>query len=404
MIFIYRLLYSILKFLVLALQPFLNASLKRWVQLRGLAFENSNNLSGVIWFHASSGEIEYCKSVIREIKNKNPNQKIVVSYSSASAEKLFSNIREHVDLFFPLPWDQPLRLLRIIDSLKPISLVFSRTDLWPELIHQAFAKNIPISVISFNPNLNGLSGFVLSKLLRKFKYISCVDEKISISVAALAPQALIKYEGDTRFDQVFFRLSQPTKLSFKCDSALLVMGSTWPEDDAVLFPKLANLKAQGLKFILSPHEVSPSHIAQIEEQIKNLGLSAQSLSTSLNLQTGFVDFSQDVLIIDQIGFLADCYRFANIAFVGGSFKQKVHSVMEPLCCGLHVLHGPYYKNNPEAVRYQDQYAHCISNSEEFEKLALEFKAATKNDVLFEMKKNLLASQKVAEKILSLTAH
>jgi 3-deoxy-D-manno-octulosonic-acid transferase len=401
MILIYRLFYALLKFLVLVLQPFLSANLKRWVQLRGLTFENKAGLTQVIWFHASSGEIEYCKSVIREIKLKNPQQKIVVSYSSGSAEKLFSNIRDYVDLFFPLPWDQPMRLLPLLESLKPVSLIFSRTDLWPELIHQVHEKKIPIAVISFNPNLDGFSGFVLSKLLKKFNYISCVDEKISMSVASLAPQALIKYEGDTRFDQVFFRLSQATKLSFKCDSPLLVMGSTWPEDETVIVPSLNNLKTQGFKFIISPHEVAASNIERLEGLL--MGLSFQKLSTSLNTQTGFIDFNTDILIIDQIGFLADCYRFANVAFVGGSFKQKVHSVMEPLCCGLHVLHGPHYKNNPEAVRYQNQYAHVFSKTEEFEKLALQLKMASKNDVLFDMKKNLMASKKVAEKILSLTA-
>lgn len=403
MILIYRLLYALLKFLVLVLQPFLNANLKRWVQLRGLAFENKTGLTGVIWFHASSGEIEYCKSVIREIKLKNPQQKIVVSYSSGSAEKLFGNIRDQVDMFFPLPWDQPIRLIQIIDSLKPLSLVFSRTDLWPELIHQAHIRKIPLAAISFSPNLIGLSGFVLSKLLKKFNYISCVEEKIGLAVADLAPQALIKHEGDTRFDQVFYRLSQATKLSFKCDSPLLVMGSTWPEDELFLLPKLLKLKTEGFKFVLSPHEVAFNNIERLENALTLLGLKHQKLSSCINSLTGYIDFSQDVLIIDQIGFLADCYRFANVAFVGGSFKQKVHSVMEPLCCGLHVLHGPYYKNNPEAVRYQNQYAHVVTSSEEFEKLALQFKMATKNDVLFEMKKNLLASQKVAEKILDLTA-
>jgi 3-deoxy-D-manno-octulosonic-acid transferase len=402
MISIYRVVYSLLKFLVLVLQPFLSANLKRWVQLRGLAFENKAGLTQVIWFHASSGEIEYCKSVIREIKLKNPQQKIVVSYSSGSAEKLFSNILEQVDLFFPLPWDQPVELLQIIDSLKPLSFVFSRTDLWPELIHQVHEKKIPIAVISFNPNLDGFSGFVLSKLLKKFNYISCVDEKISMSVASLAPQALIKYEGDTRFDQVFFRLSQATKLSFNCDSPLLVMGSTWPEDETVIVPSLNNLKTQGFKFIISPHEVAASNIERLEGLL--MGLSFQKLSTSLNTQTDFIDFNTDILIIDQIGFLADCYRFANVAFVGGSFKQKVHSVMEPLCCGLHVLHGPHYKNNPEAVRYQNQYAHVFSKTEEFEKLVLQFKMVSKSDVLFDMKKNLMASKKVAERILNLTAH
>ncbi len=55
------------------------------------------------------------------------------------------------------------------------------------------------------------------------------------------------------------------------------------------------------------------------------------------------------MIIDQVGILADLYAWADWAFVGGSFKKQVHSVMEPLAQGCKTFFGPYYGNNREAI-------------------------------------------------------
>ena len=41
-----------------------------------------------------------------------------------------------------------------------------------------------------------------------------------------------------------------------------------------------------------------------------------------------------------------------MAFVGGSFRRSVHSVMEPLAAGCRTLVGPYHVNNREAVDFQ----------------------------------------------------
>jgi 3-deoxy-D-manno-octulosonic-acid transferase len=54
-----------------------------------------------------------------------------------------------------------------------------------------------------------------------------------------------------------------------------------------------------------------------------------------------------------VGILADLYRNATWAFIGGSFKSKVHSVMEPLCCAIPVITGPRIHNSPEAMKYNN---------------------------------------------------
>jgi len=57
-----------------------------------------------------------------------------------------------------------------------------------------------------------------------------------------------------------------------------------------------------------------------------------------------------VLLIDTVGILADLYKYAHIAFVGGSFKQGIHNVMEPAIYGIPVLFGPVHSSSIDAGR------------------------------------------------------
>jgi 3-deoxy-D-manno-octulosonic-acid transferase len=154
--------------------------------------------------------------------------------------------------------------------------------------------------------------------------------------------------GDTRFDQVQFRLKNPKALPAQLRPTLpaLVAGSTWPQDERILIEGLAPLLLkQKIQMLLVPHEPTNAHIQSLERQLTKAGLQFQKYSD------GLAWTSAQVLIVDQVGVLAELYQWANIAFVGGSFKASVHSVMEPLGAGCLTLVGPYYSNNREALEF-----------------------------------------------------
>lgn len=391
MILIYRFFYFFLKNLVIVLAPFLSKKNQVWIKLRNSDYTKKNYFSNTYWFHASSGEIEYCKSVIRLLHEQKPEVSIVVTYSSPSAEKLFYNITEFVDQFIPLPWDEPALINNLIDYLKPKVLIFSKTDLWPELIYQAQKRKIKMGVIAHKSRA-GVSHLLTLPLLQKMTFISCQDE---VTKSELLTEGLknISADGDTRFDQVFHRLQQPSRLNIIKNSKVFICGSTWPEDEAVLFLFFNELKKQNYKIILSPHEVGNSNTERIKNELNKLNLSFQTLSDSPDIHK--IDFQSDVLIIDCIGFLADAYRFADLAFIGGSFKEKIHSVMEALCCGLPVLTGPFFKNNLEAVRYHGRFVFSATSSADALSQLKKAVLIDSEEIRTEMKKNKKASEKVA---------
>ena len=77
--------------------------------------------------------------------------------------------------------------------------------------------------------------------------------------------------------------------------------------------------------------------------------------------------NQRVVIIDSVGILAALYSIAQAAYVGGSFKQGVHNVMEPAIYGIPVIYGPVHTNSYEAVRLnQEGGGIIISNTDEFQ--------------------------------------
>ncbi len=408
MIFIYRFIYFTLKCLMRIADPFLNQKSKNWVRLRSeykKIIELENPIKNSIWVHASSGEIEYAKAVIFEIKRLKPELKIIVTYSSVSAESLFENIRNSVDYFVPLCWDSAKELQTLIHQIKPLAVMIARTDLWPEMIYQLHLQKIPISLISYFPNLSLLNTFFLRQTWPLIDFISCVDQSTAIKIKNLIPESKnrISAEGDTRFDQVFHRLEQKSKIVINSTNKIFVCGSIWPEDLNELLQMFPAVLKMNYQVILSPHDVDEAHIQQIETQLKKENYSVFRLST---LEAQKINMTFDFLLIDKIGYLADAYRESHIAFVGGSFKGRIHSVMEPLCCGLPVLTGPYYENNPEALKYSQpnensQFVFPCANATHLED---KFKAlqntSLKSKILFEMNKSKGASKQIAEIILN----
>ncbi len=408
--FIYRPLYFFLKAILFLFQKAFNPKLQSWIQLRNqtLDFVSASDRPRFL-FHASSGEIEYVKAMIRELKTLHAQVDIFVSYSSPSAIKLFENIKPFVTQFVPLPWDQPQAISKFLEKIKPHSVFFARTDLWPEFLYQLQKKRILTYIISYNPSLTFLNQLGIKYFLSAVKGLFCIHTQQVDALRSLLPNEVhVSAPGDTRFDQVFWRLQQPSKISATWNFSYAVLGSTWPEDEKVFLPILADVLSTGTKIIWCPHETAENNITRIQEIIKNKNLKSVTFSNAI--QQGPGDF--DIMIMDQIGFLADIYRNADWAFVGGSFKKKVHSVMEPLCCAIPVITGPLIQNSPEALRYNRiimnglPVVQIVKNSNDFlvavQKISHLQKVDFKKLLIGNLEQNRHATKKILQQVIRWT--
>ena len=305
-----------------------------------------------VWFHCASGEFEYAKPVIRRLKELRPDVPVVVTYFSPSVAESAARF-PGVDFAYPSPWDDPRSLSRFIERARPRALLFARTDVWPEMAEQARARGVPS--LLFSATLTEASGrsSIFARPLARLAFapldaIHCVSQADVDAFARLGFAEKCEVAGDARFDQALARLAEPKPVRdelFVDPATTLVAGSTWPEDEGPLLEAARELRGR-VKFCLVPHEPTEAHLAELESRARQIGLTTARYSQASAWPEGAV------LIVDRVGVLAELYARGRFAFVGGSFRKTVHSVMEPLAAGARTFVGPRHANNREAEDFQ----------------------------------------------------
>lgn len=304
-----------------------------------------------IWIHAASGEIEYARPLLRLLKSRYPDLPILVTTTSRSSHSIIEKLAE-IDFWGPSPWDSVKGTQHFLEEWQPRALLIARTDLWPELLSQCEKRNIPRILFSSTFHFSSENSSLESLKLWTLKKLSKIFTVSEQDCANLKIRGLknVSTGGDTRYDQVFYRLENPKTLKKELQPAdtdfVFIAGSTWPEDEKQIVPALTD---PNVRTIFAPHEVDEKHLKDLEQLLQSKNHKTQRYSRAQ-------EWSKDsVLILDQIGLLAEIYTWGQVAFVGGSFKKQVHSVMEPLAAGLYTLVGPYHSNNREAIEFQSHF-------------------------------------------------
>ena len=321
---------------------------------------NSFDRTGkLIWFHSASlGEFEQAKPII-EILKKERNENIIVTFFSPSG---YENSKKYpyADVISYLPFDTKSNAQKFVDIVKPDLFVMMRYDIWPNLIWYLKEKNIPAFLVDAtmrkdtSRQLPILKSFhkALYKDVRKILTVS-KDDAEAFKLFDLGSDA-VKVVGDTRFDRVYHKslearekhLIHPDILENK---KVLVAGSTWEQDEEVIlraFTKIAKYDKDVI-LIIAPHEPTLLHLEKIENDFS--GRLKTIRFSCLNDYT-----AERVIIIDSIGILLTLYTYADVAFVGGSFKQNIHNVLEAAVYGIPVMFGPKISGSQEAKELQER--------------------------------------------------
>ena len=404
--FIYQFLMKIVKRLSSLIAWFPHHKIQYYLEHQG-EINHLKDFNGTpIWIHASSGELEYAKSVIREIRRVYPQIPILVTHTSLSSLSQLKKLDVH--LFGVLPIDEKKSVESFLKKIQPRALLVARTDLWPELIYQLKQKNIPTFLFSAtfatgSRKSSTLTSYFLRSTihnLNRIYFVSLEDQKMCEKIYGKTEGKIL---GDTRYDQVIFRLQNSTTTFLPYYEKLIVAGSTWPEDDQVLLQTVLRLKNESWKWIWVPHENSGPQIESLKIKFEAMKINFQLFSQINNLAS-WDDL--DVVLVDEVGVLANLYPLAQVSFVGGSFKKQAHSVMEPLAAGSPVLVGPFHHNNREALEFKSRdWVLEIVSPDEFVKGCQLFNQQSKErsqKILNEVKSRCGATQSLMSELSAFT--
>lgn len=309
----------------------------------------------LIWFHSSSvGEFEQAKPIIEKL-NQHKEYIILASFLSPSGYHAAKRY-EWANIITYYPFDSRKNIKKFFDLIKPSILIFMRYDFWPNSVFEAHRRKIPVFVVDATMKKNSPRKLPLVRdfhknLFNKFTGIITISEDDKSGFLEFGVHSTkISVAGDTRYDRVYQKSQTALKQRILNeeiikDKKIFVAGSTWREDELVLFPALIKLHKyeKNLISIIVPHEPSIPALEQIEFELKDF-ISTIRFS-SLNQYSG-----EKIIIVDSVGILLILYAYANVAFVGGGFKSNIHNVLEPAVYGIPVLFGPKFSNSQEALK------------------------------------------------------
>lgn len=317
-------------------------------QLQRLEAERLARPGTLVWFHcASLGEFEQARPLIEKIKSEFPDHRILLTFFSPSGYEVRRNY-EYADIVAYLPWDTPSNAHRFVQIAQPSLAVFIKYEFWLNYsleLRQASVPLVSVSSIFRSQQIffRWYGGF-FRKTLQNFSYFFVQDDS-SVALLKSIHINTVQQCGDTRFDRVFaiHKTSRvvPVAESFKAAEKLMVVGSCWPDDLHVLVPFIQAHQNQ-LKFIIAPHEISEPSLNSVQKEI---GSSVFRFSSPPEHPEDF-----QVLLIDNVGMLANLYRYGEYAFIGGAYGKGLHNILEAACQGIPVFFGDRnYSKFREAV-------------------------------------------------------
>jgi len=364
----------------------------------------------MIWFHSASlGEFEQAKPIIEKLRAEQ-NVNILVTFFSPSG---YDNSKRYpfADLVAYMPFDFVKTITEFFEIINPNIVIFMRYDIWPNLLWQLENRKVPTMIVDATMQKNSNRKIAIVKqfhisIYKCFTNILTVSSKDASSFLDFKiPQSKIKAVGDTRFDRVYQKsITAQSKKLFRDGlfegKKIFVFGSSWEEDENVVFPAFEKLAQNNERIIMivAPHEPTEIHLEKIENYFakKNKTIRFSSKNNYSNEQ---------IIIIDSIGILLTLYFYANVAYVGGSFKQGIHNVLEPAVYGIPVIFGPKINNSLEAEELVNRGASkVVKNVEEtysiLSKLFLEddFRSKMGLNASNYVRENIGASNKIISEI------
>ena len=357
----------------------------------------SDAQGSLIWFHAASaGELEMLWSVARAMRTlpEFVSARFALSVFSPSGATRLARFQTDFSTVYcgPSPWEGEWReflgeMERRAGNI-PSCFITAKYECWPELWDTLAMRGIPLFLVNaeWRSSLrwgSRLTRWIFKRLPRS--YFFTVSPAACESISTVCGFAEARPSGDPRWDQVAQRLGRThprvEELRKLGENAALprpwvVVGSAWKEDLETLLSASISGGFSGTFWVV-PHRPSPAQCRDWWDRIEGFVPGAACLSMQQSIEEGLAPVqgtsargsfrsledsskahpvnrpSFRVVLVQEMGILAELYGIGDAAWVGGGFRTGLHSVIEPALSELWIAAGAArsgkYPEVPELV-------------------------------------------------------
>ena len=318
-----------------------------------------------IWIHAVSlGETRTAGILLQGLRQAMPHMKLLLTNGTATGREEGLKLLQEGDIQVWQAWDSPEVVERFLTAFKPRIGLLLETEVWPQLIHKAQEKGIPIMLINAR-----MSEKSLHQAQRWASLMKPAFAGLS-AVCAQAPDDAMRLKSlGASVTGIFGNL----KFDAKPDASQVAMGRAWREQLSAPVVMLASSREGEeamwlaawqtfnkqhpelqIHWLIVPRH--PQRVSEVESLITSSGLRVSRRSTwsqealfSAALLNETAQDSSVILLGDSLGEMALYYSLADAALLGGSFeKLGGQNLIEAAACACPIVMGPHTFNFAEA--------------------------------------------------------
>ncbi len=272
---------------------------------------------------------------------------VLTTVTLASASLVAGRLPPRVRHQF-VPYDVGPWIERFLDHWDPQLAIFVESEIWPVTIRELSRRSVPLVVCNARMSERSFAGWhrwpsVAEAVFGRIHHCLAQSEADAERYRQLgAPR--VTTVGNIKFDAPVPEASRTLTEALAAalgDRPVFLAASTHPGEEEVVLAAYAKALARNrdLLLVLAPrHPTRGDALVDLCE--------AAGLAVAQRSRGALPDRSTRVYVADTVGELGTFYRFARVAFLGGSLAARVggHNPIEPAGLGVAVVAGPNVRN------------------------------------------------------------
>lgn len=313
-----------------------------------------------LWIHAVSvGETLAAKPIVDEILRQRPETSMVFTTTTITGQAQARRVYPEATVTY-FPFDFAFAVRRFLEHHQPRVFATMETEIWPNVTRLSKARGLRLVLANGRISDRSFPRYrafraIVGHVLRKYDRIlarEATDRDRFIAMGA--PAEIVEVSGNVKFD--YEPDSAPLEIASQLeamigDRKVVVLGSTMEGEDEALLPEIEGLLAQQRAFVI----IAPRKPERFEMVAALLATSSVRFvrRSEMTVPTGNGQRATppDVLLLDTFGELAKIYRYATVAFIGGTLVPTGgHNPIEAAANGVPVCFGPSMSNFREIAQ------------------------------------------------------
>lgn len=304
-----------------------------------------------IWVHAVSvGETRAAEPLILALQVRFPQHRIVLTHMTSTGRETGESVFGEAVTRAYLPYDLPGAVARFLDHFRPAAGVVMETEVWPNLLHAAARRGIPVYLVNARLSARSLAGYRRSGALARdalaaFTAIAAQSAADAERLQTLGA-ARVTVTGNLKFDLApsAEQLEQGRAWRAAIGARPVVLAASTREgEEDLLLDAVLRAGAGDVLWVIVPRH--PQRFDSVAALITARGLRLQRRSAGLDIAN-----DTQVLLGDSMGEMAVYYALSDVVLMGGSFLDfGAHNLIEPCAAAKPVIVGPSTYNFVDAA-------------------------------------------------------